>query len=143
MVDDCEDIEELRSQSERRDGFLERPLGQLGDADLGVMQAMKGAMSDMNMEFTHAVTSDGFVSIRFITTARQTGKFMGAPATGKNVEVRGIFIRRVVDGIVQEEWQATDLLWLMTQMGFGTLCGYAVAGGLLKKKNAPPARIDA
>ena len=111
MVDDCEDIEELRSQSERRDGFFERPLGQLGDADLGIMQAMKGAMSDMNMEFTHAV--------------------------------RGIFIRRVVDGIVQEEWQATDLLWLMTQMGFGTLCGYAVAGGLLKKKNAPPARIDA
>lgn len=48
----------------------------------------------------------------------------------------------MVDGIVQEEWQATDLLWLMTQMGFGTLFGYAVAGGLLKK-NAPPARIDA
>ena len=120
-------------------------LGDVYDRDqyIGFMQAMKGAMSDMNMEFTHAVTTDGLVSIRFITTARQTGKFMGAPATGKNVEVRGIFMRRVVDGVVQEEWQATDLLWLMTQMGFGTLMGYAVAAGLLKKKNPAPQRIDA
>ena len=66
---------------------------------------------------------------------------MGAPATKKDVEIRGIFMRRVQDGQVVEEWQATDLLWLMTQMGFGTLTGYAIAAGLLHKKSAPPARI--
>ncbi len=66
---------------------------------------------------------------------------MGAPATGKAVEIRGVFVRRVADGLVQQEWQATDLLWLMTQMGFGTLLGYSVASGLLKRAAAVPARV--
>ena len=111
------------------------------DEYIGFMQAMKGAMSDMAMDFTHVVSEGDMVAIRFVTTARQTGKFMGAPATKKNLEIRGIFMRRVVDGLVVEEWQATDLLWMMTQMGFGTLMGYSVAAGLLHKSTAIPARI--
>ena len=120
--------------------------GDLGDPHtrdqyIGFMQAMKGATSDIAMDFTHTVTEGDVVAIRFVTTARQTGKLMGAPATRKKVEIHGIFMRRVVDGMVVEEWQATDLLWLMTQMGFGTLLGYAIAGGLLKRSAPIPARI--
>ena len=111
------------------------------DEYFGFMQAMKSAMSGLTMEFTHTVSSDGVVSIRFISRARQTGKFMGAPATNKDVEIRGIFMRRVENGQVVEEWQATDLLWLMTQMGFGTLLGYSVAAGLLHRPAAIPPRI--
>ncbi len=111
------------------------------DEYIGFMQAMKGAMADMTMEFTHTVSQGGLVSIRFVTKARQTGKFMGAPATGKKVEIRGIFMRRVANGRVVQEWQATDLLWMMTQMGFGTLLGYAIGGGLLHRSAPIPARI--
>lgn len=111
------------------------------DQYIGFMQAMKGAMSDMKMDFTHIVCQGDLVSIRFVTTARQTGKFMGAPATKKKVEVRGIFMRRVANGQVAEEWQATDLLWMMTQMGFGTLMGYAIGVGLLGKSAPIPPRI--
>lgn len=121
------------------DGDLGTPYSR--DEYIGFMQAMKGAMSDMTMDFTHIASQDGLVSIRFVTHARQTGKFMGAPATGKAVEIRGIFMRRIENGLVVQEWQATDLLWLMTQMGFGTLLGYSIAGGLLKKPAAIPARI--
>ena len=72
-------------------------LGDVYDRDqyVGFMQAMRAAMSDMTMELTHVVSSGGLVSSRFITRARNTGKFMGAPATKKQVEVRGVFIRRV------------------------------------------------
>jgi steroid delta-isomerase-like uncharacterized protein len=111
------------------------------DEYIGFMQGMKGAMADMNMDFTHIVSQGELVSVRFVTTARQTGKFMGAPATGKNLEVRGIFMRNVRDGLVTQEWQATDLLWMMTQMGFGTLLGYSIAGGLLRRSTPIPSRI--
>jgi predicted ester cyclase len=121
------------------DGDLGTPYSR--DEYIGFMQALKGAMDGMTMDFTHVVSQGGLVSVRFVTHARQTGKFMGAPATGKAVEIRGVFVRRVVDGLVQQEWQATDLLWLMTQMGFGTLLGYSVASGLLKKSAAIPARV--
>jgi predicted ester cyclase len=108
---------------------------------IGFMQGLKQAMTDMTMDFTHVVSEGNLVSIRFVTRATNTGKFMGAPATRKRVEITGCFIRKVENDQVVEEWQSTDLLGLMTQMGFGTLFGYSIAAGLLKKKPAIPAPV--
>ncbi len=110
------------------------------DEYIGFMQALKDAMSNMTMDFTHVLADGDLVSIRFVTHAKNTGKFMGGPASGKNVEVIGQFVRRVEGGRVMQEWQTTDLLGLMTQMGFGALFGHAIAVGLFKQKNVPPAR---
>ena len=110
------------------------------DEYFGFMQALKDAMAEMTMEFTHVIAEGDLVSIRFVTRAKNVGKFMGAPATGKNVVITGIFIRRIENGKVVQEWQTTDLLGLMTQMGFVTLLGYTVAAGLLGKQSPPPAR---
>ncbi len=99
------------------------------------MQGLKSAMSNMNMEFTHVLDSgDDMVTVRFITTCRNTGKFMGAPATGKDLSISGIFFRQIKGDKVVREWQTTDLLGMMSQMGFGTLMGYAVFGVLFKPK---------
>jgi hypothetical protein len=65
---------------------------------------------------------------------------MGAPATKKNIEVNGTLIRQMRNGVAIQEWQTTDLLGLMTQMGFGALFGYAVAIGLFKVKPKKPVR---
>ncbi len=107
---------------------------------IGFMQGLKEAMTDMTMDFTHIVSDGDIVSIRFVTTAKNTGKFMGAPASNKQVVINGIFMRKIVDGKVVQEWQTTDLLGLMSQMGFGALFGYAVAVGLFKAKTKIPAR---
>ncbi len=98
------------------------------------MKGMKSAFSNMNMEFTHVVSEGDEVSIRFITTAKHTGNFMGAAATNKNIEVGGIFMRKVNGDKVMQEWQTTDLLGTMSQMGVGTLLGYAIFGVLFKPK---------
>lgn len=98
------------------------------------MKGMKKAFSHMNMEFTHVLSEGDLVSIRFITTAKHTGNFMGASATNKNVEVGGIFMRKVQGDKVMQEWQTTDLLGTLSQMGFGTLLGYAIFAVLFKPK---------
>jgi steroid delta-isomerase-like uncharacterized protein len=139
LAGDWAALDALLAPSFRYDGDLGVPYSR--DEYIGFMQAMKGAMSDLTMDFTHVVSQGGLVSVRFVTKARQTGRFMGAPATGKPVEIRGIFVRKVVDGRIAEELQATDLLWMMTQMGFGTLAGYAIGVGLLHKTAPIPARI--
>jgi predicted ester cyclase len=112
------------------------------DEYIGYMQGLKDAMSNMAMEFTHVLGEDDLVSIRFLTTAKNTGKFMGAPASKKDVTVTGVFIRRVDNGTVMEEWQSTDLQGLLTQMGFGALFGYSIAVGLLKREPPVPPRQD-
>jgi hypothetical protein len=89
------------------------------------------------MEFPQVVSEGEFVSIRFVNPMDNFGKFMGAPATGKKIVSEGIFIRQIRDGKVIKENQTTDLMGIMTQMGFGALFGYALAVGLFKVKQKP------
>ena len=110
------------------------------DEYIGFMQDMKAAFSNLKMVFPSIVEDGDTVSIRFISTAVNTGSFMGAPANKKNLEINGIFMRKVKDGKVMQEWQTTDLLGVMTQIGFGALLGYSVFVGLLKVKSKRPER---
>lgn len=99
------------------------------DEYIGFMQDMKTAFTGMKMEFTHVLVDGEFVTINFVSRAKQVGGFMGAPATDKDEEVRGTLIRQIRDGKAIQEWQTTDLLGLMTQMGYGALQGYALGVG--------------
>ena len=133
----------------RLDGLLHPDFTYTGDGFLftkdqyiGFMQEMRKAFSDMDMTFPHVVAEGDVVCIRFVTQAVNTGKFMGAPANRRNLEVNGQFIRQVRDGQVVQEWQSTDLLGVMKQIGFGALLGHAVFVGLLGIETPPPKRTD-
>lgn len=110
------------------------------DTYIGFMQGMKDAFKGMKMEFRHVLVDGEFVTIDFISRAKNTGKFMGAPASGKDIEVRGMLIRQMRGGRAVQEWQTTDLMGVMTQMGFKALFGYAIAVGLFKVKPKKPVR---
>lgn len=134
-------------QWEKLDGLLADTFTYTGDGYhfnkdeyIGFMQDMKLAFAGMKMEFKRVLVEGEFVTIDFTSRAKNVGKFMGAPATGKNLEVKGTLIRQMRDGIAVQEWQTTDLLGVMTQMGFGALFGYAIAVGLFKIKPKRPQR---
>lgn len=110
------------------------------DEYMGFMQDMKDAFSDLNMRFPAIIAEGDMVSIRFISTAVNTGSFMGAPANKKNLEVHGIFMRKIQGGQVVQEWQTTDLLGIMSQIGVGALLGYTIFAGLFKVKSKRPVR---
>lgn len=110
------------------------------DEYIGFMQGMKDAFKGMKMEFRHVLVAGEFVTIDFISRTKNSGKFMGAPASGKDIEVRGMLIRQVRDGRAVQEWQTTDLIGVMTQMGFKALFGHAIAVGLFKVKPKKPVR---
>jgi hypothetical protein len=105
------------------------------------MQEMRSAFSNFDMVLEKSVVENDFVSIRFVATAVNTGKFMGAPATKNNLEVNGIFMRKVKDGKVMQEWQTTDLLGVMRQIGGGSLFFYSVFVGGFNVKAKPPVRL--
>lgn len=110
------------------------------DEYIGFMQDMKDAFAGMKMTFEHVLVAGEFVTIQFTSRAKNVGKFMGAPASKKDIEVRGTLIRQMRDGQAIQEWQTTDLLGVMTQMGFGALFGYSIAVGLFKVKSKKPVR---
>jgi predicted ester cyclase len=110
------------------------------DQYIGFMQDMRAAFSDFEMILTKSVVDGEFASIQFTSSVINTGKFMGAPANKKNIHVDGIFIRNIKDGKVMQEWQTTDLLGTMTQIGGGALFFYSVFVGGFGVKTAPPVR---
>lgn len=107
------------------------------DEYIAFMQDMRGAFSNFEMTLDKTITENDFTSIRFTSKVINTGSFMGSPANQKNLTVTGIFQRKVANGKVVQEWQTTDLLGTMSQIGFGATFGYAVFVTGFKVKQTP------
>lgn len=110
------------------------------DEYIAFMQDMRAAFSNFEMILDKTITENDFASIRFTSKVVNTGSFMGSPANQKNLTVTGIFQRRVANGKVMQEWQTTDLLGTMSQIGFGATFGYAVFVTGFKVKQKPLVR---
>jgi steroid delta-isomerase-like uncharacterized protein len=69
------------------------------------------------------ITTDGWVAegdrVTKIWTAHSThrGDFMGIPASGNAMEVKGIEVFRLADGKIAELWASMDTLGMLQQMG--------------------------
>lgn len=107
------------------------------DEYIAFMQNMRGAFSNFEMTLDKTITENDFTSIRFTSKVINTGSFMGSPANQKKLTVTGIFQRKVANRKVIQEWQTTDLLGVMSQIGFGATFGYAVFVTGFKVKQKP------
>jgi predicted ester cyclase len=57
------------------------------------------------------------VSTRFTWTGTQYGPFLGIPATGKHIAVKGVVIDRLVAGKMADSRILMDTLGMMQQLG--------------------------
>lgn len=137
----------LEGNWEKLDGLLDVNFTYTGDGYvftkdqyIGFMQDMRAAFSNFEMTLEKTIVEDNFASIRFNSKVINTGKFMGAPANMKNLLVTGIFQRKIENGKVMQEWQTTDLLGTMSQIGFGATFGYSIFVTGFKVKTPPPVR---
>lgn len=137
----------LEGDWEKLDGLLDENFTYTGDGYvftkdqyIGFMQDMRAAFSDFEMTLEKIIVDKDFASIRFSSKVVNTGKFMGAPANEKNLVVTGIFMRKIANGKVMQEWQTTDLLGTMSQIGFGATFGYSVFVTGFKVKQTPSVR---
>jgi predicted ester cyclase len=70
------------------------------------------------MEVQDIVASGDKVVARVRYTGTNRGEFMGAPATGKSVDVQLVDIFRFGDdGLGREHWGVMDQLTMMQQLG--------------------------
>lgn len=77
-----------------------------------------GAFPDLHFEAEEIIVSGDKTVGRFRCTGTNTGDFMGMPATGKSVVVKGIdIIRFGEDGLAREHWGVFDMLGMMQQLG--------------------------
>jgi len=81
------------------------------------MSTFANGFPDAQIAVETAVTEGGVVASRWTMTGTHDGEFLGVPATGRQITMRGIDFSRVVDGKVAEHWAQFDGLGVMQQIG--------------------------
>jgi steroid delta-isomerase-like uncharacterized protein len=75
------------------------------------------SFSDTTQIKVHEVISNGDkVVVRWSSTARHSGEFMGIPATGQRITLKEIDIFRLAEGKIADLWQEMDKLGILQQI---------------------------
>ncbi len=77
----------------------------------------RNAFPDMQVTIEDLIAEGDKVAARFTFRGTHTGELMGIPPTGKQVTVSALHILRVANGKIVEEWQNSDDLGMMQQLG--------------------------
>lgn len=75
------------------------------------------AFPDLKVEVHHMLAEDDVVAVRATFGGTSQGPLMGAPPTGKPVQIPSMVFLRIRDGQIVERWEQADLLGLMLQLG--------------------------
>ena len=74
-------------------------------------------MTQMDMKFLRVVAEGDLVAVDYTNDMTHSGEFFGVPAIGKRIHSTGQFIREVKNGKVSAEWQTTNALGMLQQLG--------------------------
>jgi steroid delta-isomerase-like uncharacterized protein len=81
------------------------------------LESIFSAFSGFETQLPEQIGEDDMVVGRWTQTFRNTGPYLGFPASGRQVGAAGITIVRVREGRIVEEWEARDVIALLKSMG--------------------------
>lgn len=82
-----------------------------------MVRGYRDALSGLRVAIDHQFTDGDYVATRYTITGTHDGDLMGTPPSGKDVAFTGITISRCEDGRIVEEWELTDTVALLSQVG--------------------------
>ena len=102
---DFVELDPLPGQRQGREGLKE------------VIAMMRAAFPDIHWATEETVEQGEKVVSRFTWTGTHKGTFLGIPATGKGVSVKGVVIDRVVGGLMTDSRILMDTFGMLQQLG--------------------------
>lgn len=78
---------------------------------------VRNAFPDIHITAEDMITENDKVVTRWTIVGTQKGELMGIPPTNLQVKFTGILISRIDAGKIVEDWENSDVLGLMQQMG--------------------------
>lgn len=80
-------------------------------------RAYRNAFPDVKVQLEEIITQGDMVAARWSGTGTHQGNGLGFPATGKQVQLRGMVFARVENGKLAEGWNNFDELGMLQQLG--------------------------
>lgn len=105
VAEDFVELDPLPGQQQGREGLKE------------VIAMMRTAFPDIHWVADESIVSGEKVVTRFTWTGTHRGPFLGIPATGKKVAVKGVVIDRLVNGLMTDSRILMDTFGMMMQLG--------------------------
>jgi steroid delta-isomerase-like uncharacterized protein len=105
VKEDFIELDPLPGQAQGREGLK------------AILAALFSAFPDMHWTVQEVVAEGAKVVTRFVWTGTHRGPFLGIPATGRSVEVKGVVIDRLEDGKMADSRILMDTFSLMQQLG--------------------------
>jgi steroid delta-isomerase-like uncharacterized protein len=85
------------------------------EEDQAAAQWEKRAFPDLKMTVDLMVAEGDLVTVVWRARGTNTAAASPLPATGVNIELKGITVWRIVDGRIRDEWTAFDMLRVVRQ----------------------------
>ncbi|MEM9158853.1 MAG: ester cyclase [Verrucomicrobiota bacterium] len=82
--------------------------------------ALRSAFPDLAVRIEEQFGENEKVCTRISMTGIHKGDFLGLPATGKTVNLEGVIISQLQDGLIKKEWELLDQLTLLQQLGLAS-----------------------
>ena len=105
VAEDFVELDPLPGQRQGREGLKE------------VLGMMRAAFPDIHWVVEEMVAEEDKVVTRFTWTGTHRGSFLGIPATGKSVTVKGVVIDQLAGGKMSASRMLMDSLGMMQQLG--------------------------
>jgi steroid delta-isomerase-like uncharacterized protein len=105
VVEDFVELDPLPGQRQGREGLKE------------VLGMMRAAFPDIHWAVDEMVAEGDKVVTRFTWTGTHRGIFMGIPATGKSLSVKGMVIDQLEGGKMSNSRMLMDSLGMLQQLG--------------------------
>ena len=100
------------------DGYVLHPQEIQGAAELRQMvEGYRQALAGLTITIDQQFSAGDYVATRFTIRGAHQGELMGTPPTGNDVAFSGITISRCEDARIAEEWELTDTMALLGQIG--------------------------
>jgi predicted ester cyclase len=98
--------------------YVLHPEGARGPDGLREMvERYRAAFSGLRVTIDQQFTEGEYVATRYTIRGTHDGDLMGTPPSGKDVEFTGITVSRCENGRIVEEWELTDTIGLLGQVG--------------------------
>lgn len=83
----------------------------------GFILALRIAFPDLHVSIEDQIGENDKVCTRVSMTGTHQGDFLGTPPSGKTVNLQGVIISHLEDGLILQEWELLDQLSLLQQLG--------------------------
>ena len=83
----------------------------------GMFQLFTSAFPDLELDIPKAIVNGNEVSYLYTVSGTHTAEFMGIPATGKTISIKGMTMLNIEEGKCAEAWGVLDMMSLMQQIG--------------------------